>query len=165
MNGRRINQALWTLAAMLGVAAVVVVISALAAPLQSDAAPRADRSATAGTTTNQTSLPQLAAIEPLWSMRLQSMFAPDATPMPDESRLASEPSAPAPAGVPVTLVGTIGQSLAMLRDTSGAVEVRGVGEQLAGVEVLQVRPARVQVRYNGEVITLEKPAAEPEGGL
>jgi hypothetical protein len=33
------------------------------------------------------------------------------------------------------------------------------------VEVIQVRPARVQVRYNGEVITLEKPAAEPEGGL
>src|SRR5512145_3125170 len=101
MSRRRINQALWTLAAALCAVAVVVIIAGLIVPLQSDEPPGAGRNAN-GATTNPGSLPQLATIEPLWSMRLQGEFNPDVEPEQDGSRLAAEPSAPAPAGVPVT---------------------------------------------------------------
>ena len=163
MIKRRINQALWGLAATCGAAAAAVLVAGWMMPLRPDGTSSADRDS-AAPATSSAPLPQLTAHEPLWSMRLQGDIGASAGSPPEQARPASEPAAPAPAGVPVTLVGTIGQSLAMLRDSDGAIEVRGVGETVAGVEVLEVRPARVQVRYNGEVITLHKPA-DVEGGF
>ena len=64
--------------------------------------------------------------------------------------------------VPPALPGAPGL-LARLSDILGAefranaVEVRGVGESLNGVTVLAVRPAEVDVRFNGQVVKLAKP--------
>jgi hypothetical protein len=58
---------------------------------------------------------------------------------------------------PITLVGTIGESLAMLRGTDGNVSVLKIGDQLDGVQLLAVRPAQVDVRYNNRTLTLDKP--------
>src|SRR5437763_201354 len=56
----------------------------------------------------------------------------------------------APSDLPTyTLVGTIGESLALLRAPDGAVEIRGVNESLNGLEVVSVRPGEARVRYNG----------------
>lgn len=67
---------------------------------------------------------------------------------------------PAPSALRLTLVGTIGQSLAMLRTADGSVEVCGVGETVGGAEVVSVRPRRVEVRINGQLVALTKADAD-----
>jgi hypothetical protein len=106
-------------------------------------------------------LPSLAAMQHVWDLRLRRDLSPS------DATLAAEPipaAASLPANFPVALLGTVGNSLAMLQDSSGQVELRAVGETVAGVEILEVKPYRVQVRYNGKVQTLEKPS-EPQGGM
>ena len=99
-------------------------------------------------------------------MRLRAELAPVPASQQQPARLAAD-VAPAPQGFPVSLVGTVGDTLAILRQENGQVEVRGAGENVAGVEVLEVRPARVRVRFNGQELTLEKPPPPPDarGGL
>jgi len=70
------------------------------------------------------------------------------------------PSAAAPP--PLVLVGTIGQSLAMIRTADGTVAVKGVGEQVGGADVLAIRPTQVDVRIGGKTVTLEKPVETEE---
>jgi hypothetical protein len=160
MGARRINQILWSVAALLGVAAAAVLMLAMTLPLDVRAVePTAGRAAA----TQESSAPTLAPLEPVWNLRLRGELPAPAAQ--HEPRVASAEVAPAGGdGVPVTLVGTVGDSLAMLRGQGGTVEVRAVGETLDGVQVLEVRPARVSVRYNGRVVTLDKPP-ENEGGL
>jgi len=164
VNTRRINHLLYAAAAVLAAGAVAVLILGLTLPLDSVAPETSDHGG-ASTDGAAASLPTLASLEPLWDLRLRSELTPGepSQQQPAAARLAAD-VAPAPPGVPVSLVGTIGDSLAILRNESGQVEVRAAGENIAGVEVLEVRPARVQVRYNGQVMTLQKPADAP-GGL
>ena len=63
---------------------------------------------------------------------------------------------------PLTLVGTVGSSLAMLQSADGNVELKAVGESLGGMKVLAIRPSQVDVQYNGKKLTLDKvkPPAE-----
>ena len=63
-------------------------------------------------------------------------------------------------GSDLTLVGTIGTTLALLKTPTNTVEVRGVGESLNGVTVLAVRPSEVDVRFNGQILKLAKPAEQ-----
>lgn len=163
MNTRRINQILWTCAALLGAGAVIVFVLGFVLPLDSRASePPGTSTAPAGA--SGAALPSVASLEPLWDLRLRGDLLPaPESPQPATARLASD-VAPASGNVPVSLVGTIGESLAILRHESGQVDVRAAGESVAGVEVLEVRPARVRVRYNGQVMTLQKPL-DAQGGL
>jgi len=135
-------------------AAGAVVVVALGALLPLDTSTASSSEASRPTVTEST-LPSVASLEPLWGLRLRGDVAP-APAFQQPARLASD-VAPAAQGIPVSLVGTIGDSLAILRQESGQVDVRAAGENVAGVEVLDVRPARVRVRYNGMEQTLEKP--------
>jgi hypothetical protein len=159
MNARQINSTLHTSAAVCAAAALVSLLLALVWPLKKQAAdvmPGAGSPATHAATKND--LPPLAAFEPIWSMRLRQNLG---TAPPPSVAAAPMPTPAASTSVPVTLVGTIGTSLAMLRTPSNVVEVCGVGESVGGVEVLAVRPAEVDVTFNGRKITLVKPP-EPE---
>ena len=85
-------------------------------------------------------------------------------PLNDETTDAKSPEAiaaqaTAAAGLmpPITLVGTVGTSLAMLRGPDGVVSVLSVGDQLAGAQVLAIRPAQIDVRFNSRTLTLDKP--------
>jgi hypothetical protein len=163
VNTRRVNQFLYAAAATLAAGAVIVLVVGLTMPLDSSAPGEPARSSTS-TDAAAASLPTTASLEPLWDLRLRSELIATASPhQPTTARLAAD-VAPAPSGVPVSLVGTIGDSLAILRHDSGQVDVRAAGENVAGVEVLEVRPARVRVRFNGQVVTLQKPLDAP-GGL
>jgi len=135
-------------------AAGAVVVVALGALLPLDTSTASSSEASRPTVT-ESALPSVASLEPLWDLRLRGDLAP-APASQHPARLASD-VAPAAQGIPVSLVGTIGDSLAILRQESGQVDVRAAGENVAGVEVLDVRPARVRVRYNGMEQTLEKP--------
>jgi hypothetical protein len=57
----------------------------------------------------------------------------------------------------------VGHSLALLATPEGGVVVRGVGESLSGAEVISVQPLRVDLRYNGKVVTLTKPPPASDG--
>jgi hypothetical protein len=66
-------------------------------------------------------------------------------------------------GAPFVLVGTIGDSLAMVRTASGAVEIKGVGELANGAKIVAIRPWQVEVEVGGARMTINK-AREPGGG-
>ena len=136
-------------------AAGAVVFVALGTLLPLDTSTASSASDTSRPTAAENTLPSVASLEPIWDLRLRGDLAP-APASPQPARLAAD-VAPAAQGIPISLVGTIGDSLAILRQESGQVDVRAAGENVAGVEVLDVRPARVRVRYNGMEQTLEKP--------
>lgn len=149
---------LWTATALLAAGAAAVVAWAALAPLHDFAAPGEMRQARTSHT-RPNAVPAIESFEPIWEARLRG-------PLGDgEPELADAGRAPPAAGAspPLTLVGTIGTSLAMLRTPSAQVEVRGVGETLLGAEVVSVRPAQVDLRYNGRLVTLNKPPEQSVG--
>jgi hypothetical protein len=161
VNSTRINQLLYTTAAILVAGGAIVV--ALGGLLPLDAGPSTSAQDASRPTVSESALPSFASLEPIWDLKLCGELAPAPASPQQPARLAAD-VAPATQGVPVSLVGTIGDSLAILRQESGQVDVRAAGENVAGVEVLDVRPARVRVRYNGQELTLEKPLdARPPG--
>jgi hypothetical protein len=62
------------------------------------------------------------------------------------------------------LVGTIGNSVALVRTgAGGAIEVKGVGEQVNGAKIVAIRPMQVDVEVGGARMTIVKPR-EGSGG-
>ncbi|HEV8607957.1 MAG TPA: hypothetical protein VGQ99_21660 [Tepidisphaeraceae bacterium] len=57
---------------------------------------------------------------------------------------------------PLVLVGTIGNSLAMLKTRDGKIELKAVGESVAGMTIVTIAPSKVEARYNGKLISLDK---------
>lgn len=155
MTSRQINLGLWTLTAIVSIAAVAIAFVGLwmlpsATPLGTAAtqpvAPAAGPGASAA-------LPSLESFEPIWPKRIRR-------PLTDAPIVSASPSAAPPAAgqssFPATLVGTIGTSLAMLQMPDGSIALKGVGDEVAGAEVLAIRTAAIDVRYGGRAITLNK---------
>jgi len=161
MNARQINLMLWIVATALAVGAVAGLLFAVAAPLETAEVPgvgkRVETPATKPTANSD--LPSLAELEHVWGVNLRQNLG-EAAPPPAAVATQQQATMPAAAdaSVPVSLVGTIGDSIAMLKTPNNAVEVCAVGETSAnGVTVVAVRPAEVDVRFNGRVVTLAKP--------
>jgi hypothetical protein len=163
VSQRRVNVLLWAAAGSCTVGAVAAIVLGLFAPLQSasinssriPAHGRAESVASRG-------MPPLPAFEPIFAA-LERPPSTDAQP-PDAVVTAQ----PAPAVTesdrpPLTLVGTIGQSLALLRNDRGDIEIKAVGETAGGTKVLSIQKSRVEVQHNGRSIVLEKPK-EPNAG-
>jgi hypothetical protein len=160
MTVRRIKQTLWCTAAALAGAAVLIVVAAASLPVS-----EADASAPAIAHAEKqsgpvASLPSLAELQRVAQLPLRRGLndEPPATAQAVIISAASEP----PAAMPLTLVGTIGTSLAMLRAADGSVELTGVGESAGGLKVEAIRPSKVQVQFNGRSIVLETPKPPPE---
>jgi hypothetical protein len=155
LNIRRTNLLLWTLTATLAAGAILSIALALFLPV--DASPDTDAAARRNPATSQSSpdaqLP-LAAFEPVWSLSLRH-------PLTEGTAVANvtpENTTPTnPGGAPFTLVGTIGDTLAMIQTPSGAVEVCSVGDQAYGAKILAVRPSQVEIEFAGGRMTLTKP--------
>jgi hypothetical protein len=155
MNVRRTNLLLWTLTATFSAGALLSILLALFVPV--DATSDATTSTRRGPTTTQSSPDAqfpLAAFEPVWSLSLRHSLTDTPT---TANANATENVTPSTGGAPFTLVGTIGDSLAMIQAPSGAVEVRSVGEQAYGAKILAVRPSQVEIEYAGGRMTLTKP--------
>jgi hypothetical protein len=153
MRNRRINAVLWSATAVFAAGAVAVMAWAVLAPLPVTPAAGAPRDRARMSGDGRSALPAIESFEAVWQVRLRRPLV-DGEPELAAGAVPTPASGTAP---PLTLVGTIGTSLAMLRTPSAQVEVRGVGEQLLGAEVVAVRPAQVDLRYNGQVVTLSKP--------
>jgi hypothetical protein len=157
---RRINFALWTSAALMAAGVAAVLPLALLLPVEvipEAAAPGVNRSAATRSATDR--LPQLAAFEPVWKLDLRKSLSGEVAATPQ----AVPAAASVDGGLPITLVGTIGDSLALVKTRGGEVEVMAVGETAAGVKIVSVRPSQIDVEFAGQVVTLTKPK-EPTGG-
>jgi hypothetical protein len=162
VSARRINLILRTLAVAMTAGAIGALAWAFLSPVKVDTdSAGLRRMAPAASAPAADSLPPLASFEPIWKLDLRKPLdgAPAAAP------LARQAAATAPAnnGIPITLVGTIGDSLALVRTADGAVEVKAVGESAAGAKIVSVRPSQIDVEFAGQVVTLRKPKV-PDGG-
>ena len=161
MSVRRINLLLWTCAAALAAGAAAVL--ALAVMLPVEVAPEAVGSGTSrlpATRPSTDRLPQLASFEPVWNLDLRKSLT---TTVATSQAQAVTAAAKTDNGLPITLVGTIGDSLALVKTRGGEVEVKAAGESAAGVKIVSVRPSQVEVEFGGQVITLTTPKP-PTGG-
>jgi hypothetical protein len=171
MTRRTLNAA----TAVMTVAAVLAVGLAFGLPIAQPADDNAASGQSGGARSAQTrpspasGTPLVAALEPVFPLRLrqspgQAGNAGSTNPVTTPSR-APDPAPVAASDLPpYTLVGTVGDSLALLRGADGAVEIRGVNESVGGVEVQSIQPGSVRVRYNGKVMTLDKPKEPPLPG-
>ena len=156
MNVRQINKTLWALAAAFGAAALIVAVSAFAWRGGEGQAPAIAAEASAQLTQPASSLPPLADLHRISDLPLRQPLVDAPAPVA-EPVLAAAPVAPSQEQLPLTLVGTIGTSLAMFKAADGTVELTAVGESTAGVKVLSIQPAKVDVEFNGRSVQLEKP--------
>jgi hypothetical protein len=155
------------------VAAVLVVGLALGLPIEQQGEVGSGGPGTGGASAAQTrpspasSASLVASLEPVFELRLRQPLG-QAASVNTAAPAPARPVDAAPVATselpPYTLVGTVGNSLALLRGADGSVEIRGVNESVGGVEVLAIEPTRVRVRYNGKVMTLDKPKEPPLPG-
>jgi hypothetical protein len=158
MTSRQINVYLRTLSIAIGVGAVIAVLLGLFLPLATDGQSSAGAKPTAPVAPVPTSnaLPELASFSSIFAHRLR---APLGEQVPAAPAAAEVPAAPAPAEL--TLVGTVGSSLAMIKGPDGTVALIEVGDDVDGAEVLSIAPSQVQLRLNGRVTTLFKAPENP----
>jgi hypothetical protein len=163
LNVRKANLALWTSAAALAGGAVVCALVGVLWPVGVEVREAAD--AVGGRVGPATSRAvgdvamRLDALERVTGLDLRKPLtgAAGAT----ASAPAAEPVPMAGAGAPFVLVGTIGESLALVQTAAGAVELKGVGDQANGAKIVAIRPQQVEVEVGGARMTIAKPR---EGG-
>src|SRR4051812_48340886 len=135
MTPRQINLALWTATALMSAGAAVALVAGTAAPVPNAASgPVAPRVANASHR-QRDDIENVDPSDAIWSRPMRDLSSASAAAQP--AAATADPNA-----MPLTLVGTVGRSLALLRTADGVVEVRGVGERLAGAEVVSVEPSR-----------------------
>ncbi len=166
MTPRQLNLTLWSLTAILALAAAACAFWGLTSPVTVDASAPDPRRSTPSTTQSASSaLPPLSAFEPLWSLPLRKPLTDSSTTAGASNNTQPTPPQPAPgASLSFTLVGTIGDSLAMIRTATGQIEVKSVGEESAGAKIVAIRPYQIDVQFNGQLMTLITPKEPPDGG-
>lgn len=156
MTTRQINTILWTAAGITGVAALIALIAFAALPIRSSALSHPDpTSHLSGPRVAPAGLPAIESFEPIASRPLRPPLNDAVAAAPAPTMAPASAAAVAPQ---LALVGTIGTSLAMIKTADGTVSLRSVGEQIAGADVLAIRPTQVDLRIAGRTVTLEKPA-------
>ncbi len=141
---------LWGSASALLAFAVAIMAWALFAPYDQQSVLReAGQVGAASRPTASSRLP-LSSFAAVWELDLRR-------PLVDKPVMARVSPATAPAPLDLQLAGTIieqGRSLAVFAGRDGKVELKAVGEVFRGREVLRIEQDRVNVRYNGEQVTL-----------
>ena len=161
MNAKQTNTMLWTAAVAVGVCAIGGLIYGFVWPLDRGNISTAVAGKLAVNPTTTSTLPPLAAFEKIWNTPLRQALGDPAPALPVTPVAVTPISNPAtvdPSGVPVSLIGTIGESLALFKTVTNVVEVCAVGDSFNGVTVIAVRPSEVDVRFNGQIVKLSKPA-------
>jgi hypothetical protein len=167
MNVRKVNLTLWTLTAGLSAAAIVCAALGVLAPVEvPDPGSTHSRRGMAAATSQASPDARLdpAAFERIAALRLRKPLDGTGAVPTTAAQMTQQNATPAAAGAPFALVGTIGQSLAMIQTTGGVIEIKAVGEQANGAKILAIRPSQVDVEVAGGArITIAKPR-EPGGG-
>jgi hypothetical protein len=162
MNVRKINLALWSLTGVLAAGGVVTLGLGVLAPIEVEE-PVVARGGGRGAATLQASPDGrlgVEAFERIAGLRLRKPLEGAATTSAQMTE--QNPAATAGSGAPFALVGTIGESLAMIQTAGGAIEIKGVGELANGARIVAIRPWQVEVEVGGVRQTIAK--ARPPGG-
>src|SRR5712691_10934711 len=147
MNVRRVNRGLWGLTAVLSLGAVACAVMGVVMPVE---APVEDvslgrRAAATSQASPDSQLP-LSAFESIWALDLRKPLTESGTDAARTMDASPSTTAAGGSGGPFVLVGTIGNSLALVRaGAGGAIEVKGVGEQINGAKIVAIRPMQVDV--------------------
>ena len=166
MNHRRVNLMLRASAGLLALLAVGAVVGGLLSPLptgESDGIEVARARPVSRPTA--AALPPLPEFERVWNRRLRPSFDTVTAANDGTSSVVAAPATASPAvsASAISLVGTIGENIALIRDASGSVEARQVGETIAGVgTVVAVRPSEVDLQQDGRRVTLRRAPETPE---
>src|SRR6266568_1766420 len=120
MTSRRINLFLWIGTAVFGALAVGAVLWTILNPIQSEPLAKSARPIPTSNPTAMVNLPSLSDVQPFLDKPLRHNFGGTT-----HRSLATQQNSTVP---PLTLVGTIGNSLAMLKTRDGKIELKAVGE-------------------------------------
>jgi hypothetical protein len=164
MNVRKVNLGLWTLTAALAAGALVCAALGIFTSVEVDSELGGlGRPVAATSQASIASQFSLADFESIWRLNLRKSLtdAPASAPIADAS--TTPVAAAAGSGGPFVLIGTIGDSLAMIRTAAGAVELKGLGEIVNGAKIVAIRPAQVDVESDGQRTTVAK-LREGSGG-
>ena len=150
LSVRRINRLLWWTAGLSAAGAVAVLIAGVMLPIDAAAQVSATPQRPAVAATRPLETASSGLLERAWNAPVRQQL--DATTSANQPAKASASDTP-----PVTLVGTVGTSLAMLQAPGGEVVLAGVGDEAAGVKIVSIRPWQIDVQYRGRALTLNKP--------
>jgi hypothetical protein len=81
------------------------------------------------------------------------------------SQAAPSAGAPGAPPGPMTLVGTIGDALALIKLPDGSVVAKGVGEEVGDGSVVNIGSKGVEVLINGQHVLLSKPQPATSTGV
>lgn len=157
MTVRQTNLMLWALAAAFAAGAVACAVIGMTLPTDVVIDSHAARTAATVPATRESQL-SLGDFESIWTLKLRgSLTDAPAGAAAGNAAAGKDTDAPA-AGGPFVLLGTIGDSLAMIRTAAGAgVELRGLGESANGAKIVAIRPSQVDVEVDGQRMTIAKP--------
>jgi hypothetical protein len=160
MTSRQINLLLTCGAITTSVAAVVIVAAGFLMPISSSS-DGTTRPGSAEFSSSGKPATQPAGLDRLFARSFRNALddAPSASAKAAAMSAASTRNATA-SPLQVTLIGTIGNSLAMLRLADGSVIARGVGEQIEGAELIRIDSASVAFQRDGQQFSIVKPAAD-----
>ncbi|HEX4793466.1 MAG TPA: hypothetical protein VH370_06725 [Humisphaera sp.] len=156
MTRKQINLILWWAAGAAAAGAALCLALAILLPIESSADSH-ERVAIAQLkpTNSTTPLPALNSFQSIWDKSLRGQLA-QSDDAPPSGAAPSNVVTSGDSGTTLTLLGTIGESLAMIRMPDGTTELRQVGEQIAGAQILAIRPYQIDIRLDGRTITIAK---------
>jgi hypothetical protein len=156
LNARRTNVILWLSAALLCAGAAVSLALGLFLPIADtdDSGKTAAQTPVLPATRSDGLQPPLAQFESIFSRRLRSaeLEAAHVTALAPPIPGVSDASMPA-----MTLEGTVGNSLAIIRLADGSTILKAVGDEIAGARVVSISSAQVELQRDGQTILLSKP--------
>ncbi len=159
MNSRRVHFLLTTAAAGLFAAAAATPFAGVWTPTESARTSEpSPRTATTAAVVPTGAVPTIESFEPA----LARSFRPSVgRPAAEQPAVVAKPeSAPSTAGL--QLVGTVGDSVAMIRGPDGTVALAEVGDDIDGSVIVAIHPSRVDLRQNGKLIVLQKAPPAPD---
>lgn len=165
MNVRKVNRGLWTLTGVLAAGSLACAAWGVLAPVEvSEPAVSGGGAPVAATQGSPDGRLGVEAFERIVGMKLRKpLDGAMAATTTNPAMVEQNPGPAAGGGAPFALVGTIGESLAMIQTASG-VEVKAVGESANGARIVAIRPSQVDVEVAGGArVTITKPR-EPGGG-
>jgi hypothetical protein len=152
----RLRLILWLTAALAGVGGVLGVFLALTSPLvTAEASGPAPRAAATRSVSVGHAIPPLASFAPAWRLHLRRALVDPPAPV----RLASAKSSKRAARPGVRLIGTIvdgAQSKGLFMTGIATIELKGVGQAVAGATVVAVDNNSATLSSGGETFTLNR---------
>jgi hypothetical protein len=149
MTSRQINMFLWTASGMLCALAIGAAAWVVLHPVETVLVTQSTHPIPTTYPTAMVNLPSLDEVQPFLDKPLRHNFSGAIpTTVATAQQNSSDPG--------LILVGTIGNSLAMLKTRDGRIELKAVGESISGLTIVTISATKVEARYNGKLISLDK---------